>query len=261
MGLPSAVTEVLKEAEIIFDIGANRGRTVAEAHSSFPGAKIYAFEPVSATYELLVDSVRKNENVETFKIALSDSPGSAEMRAVPGGLYNKILNENDIRPETIERVPVITGDDFCMDQKIEKIDFLKIDTEGNDLKVLAGFREMISQRRIRFIQVETGISHDNKLHVNLVDLMRFFAEYSYGLVGLYDPVRRNPTKKMHQYGMYFCNSLFAAEELTQTERNLALRRARLAKREERLALRQSSAKTESIGRRRLAPKRRESGSK
>jgi FkbM family methyltransferase len=237
MSLPTTVTEVLKQADIIFDIGANRGRTVAEAHSSFPEAKIYAFEPVSATYILLVDSVRGVKNIETFKLGFSDKPGLADMRAVPGGLYNKILTADNLRPEQIERVTITTGDDFCSEKQIAKIDFLKIDTEGNDLKVLAGFEGMISRRQIRFIQVETGISQDNKLHVNLIDLMQFFFKHSYGLVNLYDPVRRNPPKKMMQYGMYFCNSLFAAEEMTQREKNLILREERLALRQKRLEAR------------------------
>ena len=49
---------------------------------------------------------------------------------------------------------VTTVDEFSSQNKIDRIDVLKIDTEGFDLVVLEGARSMLQKRAIKFIYVE-----------------------------------------------------------------------------------------------------------
>ena len=49
---------------------------------------------------------------------------------------------------------VDTIDDFCSANRIPKIDILKIDTEGFDLNVLKGAKQMLSRGQIAFIYTE-----------------------------------------------------------------------------------------------------------
>ena len=60
------------------------------------------------------------------------------------------------RAKTIKEtnVPLITLDAYCCAASIRGIDFLKIDTEGNELKVLKGSQAMIQKNAIRAIQFE-----------------------------------------------------------------------------------------------------------
>lgn len=220
----------IEDVKIIFDVGANVGTTVKRWRVAFPAAKIFAFEPISTTFRMLREKTRTMAGVRCFRVALSDTGGEGIMRAVPGGVCNRLLTDTDARPSHVQNVLITTGDAFCSENHIEQIDFLKIDAEGNDLKVLHGFRNMLTERRVRFVQVETGVNFDNHTHVNLVEFLKFFHEMGYGLVGLYDPVRRNPPKKMRQRGMYFANALFAAEDLSDREQKLANKEARLVRR-------------------------------
>ena len=48
----------------------------------------------------------------------------------------------------------VRGDEFFKQHVVKRISFLKIDTEGHDLKVLKGFSEMISHGRVDVIQFE-----------------------------------------------------------------------------------------------------------
>jgi len=50
---------------------------------------------------------------------------------------------NKISPSGSLKVEVITGDEFCFNQSISNINFLKIDCEGFDDKVLMGFEQLI----------------------------------------------------------------------------------------------------------------------
>ena len=47
-----------------------------------------------------------------------------------------------------------TLDSFCLDKKIENIDVLKIDTEGNELNVLKGAKRLLSENKINLIYTE-----------------------------------------------------------------------------------------------------------
>ena len=47
-----------------------------------------------------------------------------------------------------------TLDNFAKREKIERIDFLKIDIEGNELAVLQGSKNLLTKNRILFIQFE-----------------------------------------------------------------------------------------------------------
>lgn len=51
-------------------------------------------------------------------------------------------------------VDVRTVDGFCIENNIENIDLLKVDTEGNDMNVLLGAETMLSFNRVKVIQFE-----------------------------------------------------------------------------------------------------------
>ncbi len=54
----------------------------------------------------------------------------------------------------IKQVPMITLDQYCEYHDIEKIDFLKIDTEGLEPFVLAGARQCLANGKIPFLLLE-----------------------------------------------------------------------------------------------------------
>jgi hypothetical protein len=55
-----------------------------------------------------------------------------------------------------EAVTVNTLDEFCRQRSIERIDFLKLDVEGSEYRVLMGARRLLESRAIKFIQFEFG---------------------------------------------------------------------------------------------------------
>lgn len=54
----------------------------------------------------------------------------------------------------MQKAKVITGDQFCEQEKISHIDYLKIDAEGFDYEVLVGFKGMLSSGKVRALQFE-----------------------------------------------------------------------------------------------------------
>jgi hypothetical protein len=51
-------------------------------------------------------------------------------------------------------VALNTLDDYCAERSLEKIDFIKIDTEGHELAVLQGGKQLIKSGRLPLIQFE-----------------------------------------------------------------------------------------------------------
>ena len=56
-----------------------------------------------------------------------------------------------------------TLDDFCLDEKIENIDVLKMDTEGNELNILKGAIRLLSENKINVIYTEISDTKKNFL--------------------------------------------------------------------------------------------------
>jgi FkbM family methyltransferase len=194
----------------IFDIGANVGQTVQGLRRVWPDVEIHAFEPVGSTFDKLAENVAGDARVHLHRLAFGSRPGRAQMLARPLGVMNRIVSAaGPAMP--IEEVEVVAGDSFCAAHGIDRIGLLKIDTEGHDLEVLVGFREMLAARRIDYVEVECGVAPDNAMHVPFTRLAEFLFAFGYGLFNLYTGDRFNLTRKMRGRGMWYGNAIFVAE--------------------------------------------------
>ncbi len=194
----------------IFDVGANVGQTVRQIVSTYPSVPVHAFEPVSSTFESLRAAVEPLPQVAAHRIALGSRPGRAIMRAIPDNVANRILTEQPAHGQT-EEVEVTTGDLFCSAHGISEVGILKIDAEGHDLEVLVGFRGMLVERRCAYVQVECGISPDNRMHVPFPRLAEVMFAFGYGLLALNGVASANLTTRRRDRGMWFGNAVFVAE--------------------------------------------------
>lgn len=146
--------------DVFFDVGANDGETALKALSEFPSANVFSFEPHPATFRDLISIVGKRARFHAFNLALGSECKELEMFEYGSSDLNSLIPNAQFTvrfkaaaPRTVP-VQCMTLDRFCVEHAIEKIDILKIDTEGFDLVVLQGSIEMLRDRKIRFIYVE-----------------------------------------------------------------------------------------------------------
>jgi FkbM family methyltransferase len=199
--------------EVVFDVGANLGQSARRYLNEFSGSSIYCFEPVEATFLLLQGNLCGRNNIHCFKLALSSAGGTAEM-VLEGSsdlffLPKESSGTQFHNASRLEEVELETLDGFCAHRKIERINFLKIDTEGNDLEVLKGAEEMLSQHRIDVVEVEAGMNSKNQRHVPFGDFDKYFEDRNYYLFGIYDQMHEWPTKQPH---LRRSNLVFISEE-------------------------------------------------
>ncbi|HAP19659.1 MAG TPA: FkbM family methyltransferase [Lachnospiraceae bacterium] len=151
---------VNSEHPVLFDAGANVGEYTLNLLHYFDHASIHSFEPAQETYRTLCQNV-KSPNVCLINAGLSDKCSEQtlfydEANSKLASLYNRQLDYFGIHYSKSETVSLDTIDHYCQERGISQIDFLKIDVEGNELKVLLGAQQMISSGCIHAIQIEFG---------------------------------------------------------------------------------------------------------
>jgi len=163
----------LEQGGVFIDVGANCGYfTILAGLRVGPHGKVYAFEPNPPVRAQLIHHVALNHLQGIVQIdhrALSDSEGSADFWVpqfpIQSGLASlsrkSIEGWEGTRVGSITAaadkitVPTIPFDLWIRQQKLTKIDLMKIDVEGAEHCVLAGMQRTLKQLPPRGIICET----------------------------------------------------------------------------------------------------------
>ncbi|MGA8402857.1 MAG: FkbM family methyltransferase [Stellaceae bacterium] len=139
---------------VLFDVGANVGIWSTYALQVFADADVHAFEIVPATFAELQRRL-SGSRIHLNRLGLNDRAGLVPVNIYSSAYISSML-ALDTDTDIIDRVEcqVERGADYAALHGIDRIDILKIDVEGAEGKVLAGFEPMISERRVRLIQFE-----------------------------------------------------------------------------------------------------------
>ena len=163
---------------IIFDVGANIGDYTDEVFRRLENrAEIYCFEPGQQAFLSLNEKFGGINNIHLCNIGLGDAEETLTLFSESDGvslrasLYDLCLDHLGFKMSHVEKVPVSTIDLFCENHGINQIDFLKLDVEGHELKVLKGAQKLLDSKRIRAIQFEFGPCN--------IDSRSFFRDFFY----------------------------------------------------------------------------------
>jgi FkbM family methyltransferase len=148
----------LRDADVIFDVGANVGEWLDMAMQIRQRATFHAFEPCRGTYDRLC-ARGLPANVTAVHAAAGATSGSAPLFVLGDGSTGNSLYDRGRNGDAhvrVESVPMVRLDDYCAAAGIDGIDYLKIDVEGHELAVLQGAAGLIEAGRIGTIQFEYG---------------------------------------------------------------------------------------------------------
>ncbi|MDD2733278.1 MAG: FkbM family methyltransferase [Desulfuromonadaceae bacterium] len=216
---------------VVFDVGANKGEWTAHfAAGMSERLMIISFEPIPETFSQLTSNLALqcfHINSKTVNAALSDSTGTTSMfvdKNNPLAGTNSLTLRNahvyGLEQKKVEGIQLITGDDFCVDNGISHIDFVKIDTEGHECAVIRGFAKMLSQRQIDVIQFEYGGTWiDSKSHLS--EIFDLFVPCGYTICRLH-PNRLEIFSEydQRQESFVFANYVAIRQELLAIYENL-----------------------------------------
>ena len=173
---------MLRRGDVAVDVGANIGIfTLAMGRAVGVTGRVVAYEPNPEVAELLRDNVYLNANRRTLtadvrirRVAAGAGPGTASLIVRPKHRGMGTLGHTDGGPApgdpTVHEVEVVTLDDEL--SHLVEVRLVKIDVEGHELDVLRGMRNLLEQRRIRYVDLELVDRHAGSSWNDLADELR-----------------------------------------------------------------------------------------
>ena len=148
------------------DVGAHVGFWLKDLQKTFK--MVYAFEPISDVRECLKKNVEK-DNYLLFDFGLGNKNEKVMVNYIPEETGNTYVSDQGNREIEIRRLDEI---------KLPKIDYIKIDAEGYEIKVLQGAEGLIT-RDEPYIHVEVKEKILERHGLSAVDIDRYFEEIDY----------------------------------------------------------------------------------
>ena len=181
-----------RDGDCVFDVGANIGLFTLFVHTKCRAPRVYAFEPLPATFEKLQDNMALyGLDVNLFDYGLSSESGEIEVTFYPNwssmsGAYADVREDEDVSRTYLNnlaygalpsdeisdlldgrfkaelvRCRMRTLSEVVSEHSIERIDLLKVDVEKSELDVLRGIEEA-DWSKVRQLVIEVH-DRDNRL--------------------------------------------------------------------------------------------------
>lgn len=196
----------------IIDIGANVGLMTLQFSKLVPNGKVYSFEPTFYALERLKKNLSLNpglsKNVEVINSFVSEkSSDNPEIVAFSSWKVDGKRGDNDHpvhlgTPKGTDGVKSISLDDFTEQKKLNKIDFIKIDTDGHEYEVFKGAKKAIAKYRPRII-FEIGLYVMEEKSISFEFYFNYFKDLNYTLYDTqsnYEITMSNYTKHIPKNG-------------------------------------------------------------
>jgi FkbM family methyltransferase len=162
----------------IIDGGASVGNYSAGYAAEAPDATVHAFEPLEMAFLQLQGMAEKVPSIKPWQLALSDFSGPTALHV------GETWTGGQIDPDGEINITAITGRDFCAEHGIDRVNFLKLDVEGHELKALDGF----DLEKVDFVQVEAGVNRHQTQMRSYQELYDYLVERKFWVFGFYDQI-------------------------------------------------------------------------
>lgn len=204
-----------RDAPLIIDVGANAGQWLTSIKRTFPNARVLCYEPDSRAFAELQSAAGTFSGVECVQCALGAEAGRLRFfrnaNSVTSSLLptatttEKLPYSEQLRPFDQVEVEVRTLSSELARHGLARVDLLKTDCQGFDLRVLQGAAAEIERGAIGLIVTEVLFHREYENQSWFYETMPWLQQRGFFLVGIYGV--------MHDEGgrMLFGDALFARE--------------------------------------------------
>jgi FkbM family methyltransferase len=181
--------------QAVLDVGANNGSWGLDIAKRHPHIQVFGFEPTPQLVETIRGKVRDLgiTNYEVVPVAVSDQAGTVRFNVAGQadwgcssllpfneGLDKTWPGRTDFKVTDVIDVECIRLDTFVEARGISSIEFLHVDTQGTDLKVMASLGDFL--RLVKRGEIETSTSRFVSLYKGqhtLEDVVLFFLKHGF----------------------------------------------------------------------------------
>ena len=182
------INSILGKKKIVYvDIGTNQGSYINYLSSFLSFKKIYAFEPIIE----LNQKIKKNNpalDIKIYNLALSNLNKKRDFFQYNVSSQSSLYKQNKTFKSLMKldkKIKVQTKKFDSVFNNFKKIDFCKIDVQGEDPNVLRGMKKHLAKKKIRLIKIEIiFISLYINVEPNFYNILEFMKKNEYLLVSV-----------------------------------------------------------------------------
>ena len=188
------------DVDCVFDIGANRGgfREFLRAEVGYEGL-ILSFEPVSHLADGLVAASGSDPSWHVFRTAIGDAAGVMPIKVTKNDQLSSFLEPSSAGTAHLSEMSSVSHVEDATVQTLAGVypglqqehgferPYLKIDTQGFDLKVLRGAGEHLA--RFPAMQTELFIIPLYERQPSYVEVLELLNRKGFAISGMYPVVR------------------------------------------------------------------------
>jgi len=137
--------ELMKPHSVFFDVGANVGYYSLLAASR--AKLVFAFEPMKEIFDRLAKNVKRNglSNITMMNAAVAERDGDVTIFAQASSENTGLASLHSSAGASPEQVPAVTLDTLMRDHRLERVDLIKVDIEGAEVRAFEGGAELLSR--------------------------------------------------------------------------------------------------------------------
>jgi FkbM family methyltransferase len=145
--------------ETVADVGCCQGRTIRGFLRTYHPRRIHGFEPNQVNFKKAKENLDGIPEVSLHNVAVSDVSGEGVLRLAATDSGHSLLHHSLRKePESEQKTTLIRLDNWMEENGVSGFDYLKIDTQGNDFRVIKGMGNKI--QTVKILKAEVWFCDD-----------------------------------------------------------------------------------------------------
>lgn len=187
---------------VFVDVGANQGEYALFAAKRLVKGSVLAFEPLPSIRTLFQENIALNQfnNIQVVDKGLADGDASLTIHEIEDrheGLATVYLG--DRKSKQAYTIQLIALDDFINAQSVRRVDIIKIDIEGGELKALQGSKATIEKFK-PVVMIEINEQTYTAAGYQVADVANFFKALHYRPYEIMKRGRLSPIDTLPAFG-------------------------------------------------------------
>jgi len=183
------VRKLLRPGMVVFDLGANLGQyTLLAAKCVGKQGQVHSFEPSHRMFRELEFNIKLNGFSDICilnSLAVCDTCGTAKLsRYEEGAEVYASLGSQERQEATVigyEEVKTVRLDDYIEEQRVDRVDFIKMDIEGAELLALRGAEKLLRRNDSPAILLEMADVNTDGFGYKAVETWDYLESLGYRL--------------------------------------------------------------------------------